>query len=173
MTTNKSRQLDRTQHATFALNRRGFLKTALKAGAAAAAAPMIVRGAVLGRDGGVAPSERIVLGGIGIGNRGRYVLSCFLPQPDVQFVAVCDVQARRRESVKKMVDDHYGHHDCDMLTDPRELLARNDIDQNGRSGNAGGLAPGHHSPAQSESAPSAEPRGVGSQPPTAPLHPHL
>jgi hypothetical protein len=110
------------------LNRRGFLKTALQAGAMFAAAPMVVRGAVLGLDGGVSPSERIVLGGIGIGNRGRYVLSCFLPQPDVQFVAVCDVQARRRESVKKMVDDHYGTRDCAMITDLRELLARSDID---------------------------------------------
>ena len=57
------------------------------------AAPQIVRGAVLGRDGGVAPSERIVLGAIGIGGRGTYVLGCFLEEPDVQFVAICDVKA--------------------------------------------------------------------------------
>lgn len=116
------------RHTTVPLNRRGFLKTALHAGAALTAAPMIVRSAVLGRDGSVPPSERIVLGGIGIGNRGRYVLSCFLPQPDVQFAVVCDVQARRRESVKKMVDDRYGNRDCTTLTDMRELLARSDID---------------------------------------------
>lgn len=109
-------------------SRRQFLRKTLTAGAAVAAAPMIVRGATLGRDGGVSPSERIILGGIGIGNRGRYVLSCFLPQPDVQFVAVCDVQAKRRESIKKMVDDHYGNQDCGMLTDMRELLARREID---------------------------------------------
>ena len=127
-TPQKRRSHDKPRNPTFPLNRRGFLKTALKAGAAVAAAPMIVRGAVLGRDGGVSPSERIVLGGIGIGNRGRYVLSCFLPHPDVQFVAVCDVQARRRESVKKMVDDQYGDHDCAMIQDFRELLARSDID---------------------------------------------
>src|SRR5206468_7695500 len=42
------------------LNRRGFLRTALQGGALLAA-PQIVRGAVLGKDGGVAPSERIVL----------------------------------------------------------------------------------------------------------------
>jgi hypothetical protein len=125
MKTNK-RRLHR--RSTLALNRRGFLKTAMQAGAAMAVAPMVVRGAVLGRDGGVSPSERIVLGGIGIGNRGRYVLSCFLPHPDVQFVAVCDVQARRRESVKKMVDEQYGNPDCGMIQDFRELLARGDID---------------------------------------------
>ena len=78
------------------LNRRRFLKTAVQAGALLAA-PQMVRGAVLGRDGGVAPSERIVLGGIGIGNRGTYDLGCFLEEPDVQFVAVCDVKAARRD----------------------------------------------------------------------------
>ncbi|RMF87577.1 MAG: gfo/Idh/MocA family oxidoreductase, partial [Planctomycetota bacterium] len=47
---------------------------------------------MLGRDGAVPPSERIVLGGIGIGRRGTYDLGCFLEQPDVQFVAVADVK---------------------------------------------------------------------------------
>ena len=59
------------------LNRRRFLKAALQA-SALLAAPQVVRGAVLGRDRGVAPSERIVLGGIGIGGRGTYDLGCFL-----------------------------------------------------------------------------------------------
>ncbi len=113
---------------TALFNRRHFLKSALHAGAALAAGPMIVRGAVLGRDGGVSPSERIVLGGIGIGSRGRYVLSCFLHEPDVQFVAVCDVRPQRRASVKKMADDHYGNRDCAMIHDLRELLARSDVD---------------------------------------------
>ena len=58
----------------------------------------------LGRDGAVAPSERIVVGGIGIGNRGTYDLGCFLEQKDVQFVAVCDVKAARRDAVKKIAD---------------------------------------------------------------------
>ena len=40
------------------------------------------------------------MGGIGIGGRGGYDLSCFLPQPDVQFLAVCDVKAARRQAVK-------------------------------------------------------------------------
>lgn len=107
--------------------RRRFLKTALRAGAAVAA-PLIVPGAVLGRDGGVAPSERIVLGGIGIGSRGRYVLSCFLAAADVQFVAVCDVRSGRREAIKKMVDEQYSNRDCATFHDMRDLLARSDID---------------------------------------------
>ena len=74
------------------------------------------------------PSERIVLGGIGIGHRGTYDLGCFLEEPDVQFVAICDVKAERRAAIKKKADDKYGNQDCATYRDLRELLARSDID---------------------------------------------
>jgi hypothetical protein len=107
--------------------RRDFLKTALGAGAFCLA-PQVVKAATLGRGGGVAPSDRVVLGAIGIGNRGGYVLNVFLQAPDVQFVAVCDVKAARRELVKKMADDKYGNSDCATYRDLRELVARADLD---------------------------------------------
>src|SRR5689334_10847456 len=91
-------------------NRRDFLKKAAQLGAVLVA-PQVIPGTVLGRDGGVAPSERIVMGGIGIGNRGSYDLDCFLPQQDVQFVAVCDIKSVRREAVKKRADARYGNQD--------------------------------------------------------------
>jgi predicted dehydrogenase len=109
------------------LHRRRFLKTAVSAGAAVMA-PQIIPSSALGRDGAVAPSERIVVGGIGIGNRGTYDLGCFLEQKDVQFVAVCDIKAARRTAVKKMVDQKYGNENCDTFRDFRELLDRSDID---------------------------------------------
>ena len=109
------------------LNRRRFLKAAAQMGALLMA-PQVVRGAVLGRDGGVAPSDRIVLGGIGIGGRGTYDLGCFLEEPDVQFVAVCDVKASRREAIKRKADTKYGNQDCATYHDLLELLARTDID---------------------------------------------
>lgn len=112
---------------SYALNRRKFLGTALKTGAILAA-PLVVPGAVLGRDGGVSPSERIVLGAIGIGNRGSYVLGCFLAQPDVQFVAVSDIKASQRDKVKKMADAKYRNQDCATYRDFREMLPREDID---------------------------------------------
>ncbi len=105
-------------------SRRRFLKTA----GALLLAPHIVPGRVLGMDGGVAPSEKIVLGAIGIGNRGSYVLGCFLEEPDVKFVAICDVKAERREAVKRRADAKYGNKDCAMYRDLRELLARDDLD---------------------------------------------
>ena len=91
-------------------------------------APQLVPGSALGKDGVVAPSERITLGGIGIGNRGTYDLGCFLQQPDVQFIAVCDVKATRRKAVKAIADKKYGNNDCDTYRDFHELLARPDID---------------------------------------------
>ena len=109
------------------LNRRGFLKAAVQAGAMLAA-PYVIPSAVLGKDGDVVPSERITLGGIGIGNRGGYDLGCFLQEPDVRFMAICDVKEARRQAVKKMADSKYGNQDCAMYRDYHELLARPDID---------------------------------------------
>ena len=63
------------------LHRRRFLKTALSATGAAVMAPTIIPSSALGLDGAVAPSERVVVGGIGIGRRGTYDLGCFLTSP--------------------------------------------------------------------------------------------
>lgn len=109
------------------VHRRRFLTTALQAGAALAT-PYFVPGKVLGRDGAILPSEKIILGGLGIGGRGSYDIGCFLNEPDVQCVAVCDVRADRRERVKSIVDNKYGNKDCAMYRDFREFLARPDID---------------------------------------------
>lgn len=80
-------------------------------------------------NGAVPPSERIVLGGIGIGGRGTGVLQWMLPERDVQFVAVCDPQKARREAVKRLVDSRYGNNDCKVYNNLREFLAeRTDID---------------------------------------------
>jgi len=103
------------------------LKTAVQAGAVLVA-PQVIPSTVLGMGGVVAPSETIVLGGIGIGGRGSYVLGCFLQEPDVRFVAVADVRAGRREAAKRRADSKYGNQDCAAYRDFRELLAREDID---------------------------------------------
>ncbi|HEX2477449.1 MAG TPA: Gfo/Idh/MocA family oxidoreductase [Lacipirellulaceae bacterium] len=109
------------------VTRRGFLKRTAGAGLAAAGFS-IVPSSVFGRDGSVPPSERITVGGIGIGNRGTYDLSCFLEQKDVQFIAVCDIKEARRDAIKKMADKHHGNSDCAQYRDFRELLDRSDID---------------------------------------------
>lgn len=110
------------------LSRRSFLKSTLSAAGAAVMAPTIIPSSALGLDGAVAPSERVVVGGIGIGNRGTYDLGCFLEQGDVQFVGVCDVKESRRIAIKKKVDELYDNQNCDMYRDFREILDRSDID---------------------------------------------
>lgn len=108
-------------------DRRQFIKTAVAG--AAILTPTIIPAKVLGRDGGVPPSGRIVLGGIGIGGRGSFDLRMLMREPDVQCVAVCDPQKSRRESVKKLVDARYDNTDCKLYDNTPEFLAeRADID---------------------------------------------
>lgn len=114
-------------YSRVSITRRRFLARAAQTGSLLIL-PQFVPARALGRDGAVAPSQRIVLGAIGIGGRGQEDLRHFLEQPDVQFVAICDVRQERRQAVKQMADDRYGNHDCAMYRDMHELLARADID---------------------------------------------
>ena len=105
-------------------SRRRFLKTA----GAALAAPYVITSAALGNADRPAASDRIVMGGIGIGNMGRGDQADFLNRTDVQYVALCDVRDEFREKAKTTVDNKYGNKDCTSYNDFRELLARSDID---------------------------------------------
>jgi predicted dehydrogenase len=110
------------------LTRRRFLARGAMA-ASAIALPFYVPASSLGRDGVVAPSERIVMGAIGLGGRGSGDLGWMLGESDVRFVAVCDVRRASREGAKNAVDGKYGNKDCAAYRDMRELLAeRTDID---------------------------------------------
>ncbi|MCK6500188.1 MAG: Gfo/Idh/MocA family oxidoreductase, partial [Nitrospira sp.] len=117
-----------SQSLSSPLTRRQFLKRGAAA-AGAVAMPWIVPASALGRGGRVAPSERIVMGGIGLGGRGSYDLGVMVGQKDVQWVAVCDLVKERRESAKHSVDTAYANKDCAMYADMRQMLAeRTDID---------------------------------------------
>ena len=105
-------------------SRRTFIKVA----AVAIGMPTIIPASALGKNGTVAPSNRLVMGGIGIGPRGRKVLACFLEQPDVQFVQIADAQEERREIVRRLVNREYKNEDCLKVRDMYEVLARDDID---------------------------------------------
>ena len=113
---------------SIAQTRRRFLTRGAMA-VSAVALPYYIPASALGRDGAVAPSERIVLGGIGIGGRGSYDLGFMLNEREVQWVAVCDVRKDRREAAKNLVDSKQGTQDCAMYGDLREFLAeRTDVD---------------------------------------------
>ena len=122
------------------LTRRDFVKSAA---VAALAAPTIVPSSVFGQN---APSNRIAMGCIGVGNKGIDILRKFMNLPECQIVAVCDAnrasygyrdanQFLGREPAKKIVEDYYGRSQqsgsytgCDAHADFRELLARDDIE---------------------------------------------
>jgi hypothetical protein len=114
------------------LNRRNFLGN-LACGALAA--PYIIPGHVLGRGTIPAPSNRIVLGHIGVGGQGSALLNNFLQIDYAQSVAVSDCFAARREERKSQIDQHYRdkygkgtYNGCTAYADFRELVVRTDID---------------------------------------------
>ena len=106
--------------------RRDFLKTTAAAGAVAA--PLVLPSSVFGNAEKAAPSERIVMGGIGLGNQGRNDFGAFLGNKEVQYAAVCDVRKNVRDHHKGQVDGRYKSKDCAAYNDFREILARDDID---------------------------------------------
>ena len=110
------------------ITRRHFLGTTATALTAAAAFPSIIPSSALGKDGAVAPSNRITVGVIGCGPQGRGDMSNFLAQKDCQVVAVCDVKADQLKAAQDEVNGNYQNQDCRTYHDFRDLLARKDID---------------------------------------------
>ncbi|MFH1747651.1 MAG: Gfo/Idh/MocA family oxidoreductase [Planctomycetota bacterium] len=112
-------------------SRRQFLKAA----GLAVVAPYFVPARAWGRTARAAPSERITMGFIGVGNMGGGHLGYFLGNKEVQIVAICDVDANKREMARQRVIEQYAEETeagtfcgCDTYNEFEELLARPDID---------------------------------------------
>ncbi len=113
------------------LSRRKFLSDIAKTSAGVAGAfgfPTIVRASALGRSGAVAPSNRIVMAGVGFGMMGFPNMESFLGKDEVQWVGVCDLDKNHLSEAKGIVDRKYGNADCATYHDFRELLLRRDLD---------------------------------------------
>ncbi len=113
------------------LTRRQFLGAA----GAAAAAPCIIRASAIGGEGRPAPSERITMGFVGVGGQGTGDMGGFMGFPEVQVLAVCDVDARHRERAQQLVENRYAQQKtsgafkgCDAYHDYRQVCVRSDID---------------------------------------------
>lgn len=104
--------------------RRRFLKTT----GAAITAPYVITSTALGNNERPPASDRVVMGGIGIGNQGKGDQGAFLRNPHVQYVALSDVREEVRKKAKATVDENNKNQDCKVYNDFRELLARTDID---------------------------------------------
>lgn len=126
------------------ISRRSLLQSTA-VGLGAIGFPTVVPASALGRDGKVAPSNRIAVGFIGTGNQGLNDIRSFLRDERVQIVAVCDVNRESagywnggvagREPARRLIENAYTkqreagtYRGCDGLTDFRELIAREDID---------------------------------------------
>jgi predicted dehydrogenase len=110
------------------LTRRQFLRNAAGVAGGAIGLPYIIRSSALGKFGAVAPSNRIVLGAIGVGWMGTENLRAFLNEKDCQVVAVCDVDANHLDNARQIVNAKYGNGDCAAYREFEQLIARKDID---------------------------------------------
>ena len=110
------------------MNRRRFVKRTVAASLGSVAFPYIIPSSVLGQTKGVAPSNKIAVGCVGVRNQGTSDMRSFLEQEDAHVVAVCDVDRRNYRRAKGIVDRRYGDTGCATYDDFRELLARDDID---------------------------------------------
>jgi len=110
------------------ISRRGFMKKTVVGLAGASTAGYVLPASALGRDGTVPPSDRIVVGSIGVGPQGTSVMRNFMAHNDCRVVAICDLKKPVRERTKNLVDEFYQDRGCAVYQDFREILQRKDID---------------------------------------------
>ena len=106
------------------MERRNFIKKAGAASVGLSLFPTFIKASALGRDGHVAPSDRISMILVGCGSQGGYDLSSFLQSDEMQVVALCDIDENQLVRVKGSVDKRYGNSDCRVYTDYREILEK-------------------------------------------------
>lgn len=118
-------------------NRRQFLSRTAVVATAGMTAPLIVPATALGRGMLAAPSERVTIGMLGTGRQACIVnlQRQMLKMPDVQIVAVCDVDSWRLNHAREMVEQAYAerassgeHRGLQACGDYREVLGRADVD---------------------------------------------
>lgn len=130
-------------------NRRQFLHLSAAAVTGLTLAPRHV----LGGAGQIAPSDKITLAGIGTGGQGMQNLAALQKFPEIQVVAVCDVERESnrylswnwsqgreertcgREPARRAVESGYAaqrgsgqYRGCAAYVDYRELLEKEDVD---------------------------------------------
>lgn len=134
-------------------NSRGVSRRSVVRRAAAPTLLAIVPRHVLGGEGQIPPSQKTTVAGIGMGSHGSQNIAALLEFPEIQVIAVCDVnregagylswnwaegKERRpagREPARRAVDEHYARQNpsgqyrgCRAYLDFRELLEKEDID---------------------------------------------
>ena len=109
--------------------RRNFLKQSAAVATGALILPQIIPSTALGKGGKLPPSDRIVMGAIGTGSQGKSNMRDFLElKKEVQFVAVCDVDANNLQKAKQIADSTNDNKDCRVYGDYREFLEKEKLD---------------------------------------------
>lgn len=91
--------------------------------------PQLIPSTALGMGGKLPPSDRIVMGAIGLGSQGTSNMRGFLKRvKELQLVAVCDVHKLKSDKAKKIVDESYKNSDCRTYSDYREFLEKEKLD---------------------------------------------
>ena len=139
----ENEMIDPNKKSAARFTRRKFLGRAACGTAGDCLAASIVPASVFAAD---APSNRINVAMIGMGNQSTVDLPVFVEQDDVQMVAVCDVntashgyanprQYLGRKPGQEAVNAHYakktgvgGYKGCDAYNDFRDVLRRDDVD---------------------------------------------
>ena len=110
-------------------SRRDFVKRSAAVVAGVIVMPQIIPSTALGMGGKLPPSDRIVFGIIGTGSQGMSDCRDFLRlENQVQFVALCDVDAYRLAKAKETIDTANKDKGCRTYGDYRELLDKEKLD---------------------------------------------
>lgn len=109
-------------------SRRIFLRNSLSMVAGTIVLPHIIPSSAMGMNGMLPPSDRIVMGSIGVGSQGVSNMRGFLRNKEVQLVALCDLDSLHLEKASAMVNQRYANTDCRTHKDYREFLEKEKLD---------------------------------------------
>lgn len=106
-------------------DRRNFLR----AGAAIASGTVLVSpGKRSHAQSSTAPSERIVLGIMGVNGRGKAIAAGMLKQPNVEIAYICDVDERASAAAARLVESGQQGKRPKIVTDFRKVLDDDSVD---------------------------------------------
>ncbi|MHC4745304.1 MAG: Gfo/Idh/MocA family protein, partial [Planctomycetota bacterium] len=100
------------------VNRRDFLKSSI--GIAATIVVMPQKGAY-------AANDKVIVGAMGLGGRGRFLAESFARRPDTEVAYLCDPDSRRLPRAKEAVAAAQGK-EPKLLQDFRKILEDKDVD---------------------------------------------
>jgi len=108
--------------------RRNFLRNSLSVVAGTIVLPHIIPSSAMGMNGMVPPSDRLVMGSIGVGSQGTSNMKNFLRFKEVQWVALSDLDSGHLDKGAEIINQYYKNTDCRKYKDYREFLEKEKLD---------------------------------------------